>query len=1109
MKTRQTVLWLAACAAAGCWIHVGDAALAEDWPTFRHDNQRSAVSAEQLKLPLGEIWTRLSTYPPQPAWPPSAGRDVYHGRHRLQSTRVSDLAFHPVVAGGKLYYGSSADDTLYCVDAATGETVWSFVTEGPIRLAPAVEGKRIYIGSDDGRVYCLDAANGRLVWKVRAGPEDHRLPGNQRIISAWPVRCGVLVDGGAVYFGAGVFPSQGVYLCAARADTGKLVWKQKINSTIEGHLLATKKELYVLTGRVGAQLYDRATGKLIAGLPASGSAFALIADNQFASGPSETGQMTRFNVGNRKPVNVGGRRMLLHGGKIYVHAPGTLRQDGGWQVKCGDIFSLAMVGDLLIAGGANEIAAYNAADGKQVWKSKADGNVYGIAVAGGRLFASTDKGVIHCFGKAGAKTKYAFDITKPRKHLVIDKRYSSAAGAIVKRAGVRKGYCLVLDCGGGQLAYELAKLTQWRIIGIESDPKKVRRARELLRRGGLYGGRVVVHQVPPGELPYQKYIANVITSDAFAHSGQTPSYSAEKVRRLLRPDGGTLVLISAAGTKKNELTKWCGTAFDKAELSLTTARPGLTYRRPKLPGAGDWTHLYGNTANTACSNDVHGRGPLRLQWFGRPGPRQMVDRHNRTNSPVTSAGRVFVSGTNHIVAADAYNGTILWRHDVPDSVRLAVSKDCGNLAAAEDAVYLAAGGKCLAFDAETGEQKLSIDMPKPTTSTAYDWGYVAHSGGQLFGSAVVRTPVRKVQTRGSWKWGYLDRHEIGCSYQLFSFDRHRGRQQWAYTPQAGVLINPTIAVADGRIYFVESTNPDTRKTPRDRINLATLLGKGADVVALDAKTGRTVWRTAADLKTLQHTIFLTYAKGMLVISGSKNLRVGARNVMRYELHALDAATGEERWAATPAADGPAGGSHGEQDQHPAIVGETIYYKTFAVHLKTGKRVEAWKAHGGGCGTVSASAHSMFYRAGNPNMTDLATGKEQRLTVSSRPGCWINIIPAGGLVLVPEASSGCTCGYPIQTSFAMARIACPAPTIETKHSSGKEAAVTISSSQAGAVVRYTTDGSLPTAGSPMYERPLKVAAGATVSARAFLPDGEKSVAAVLTVRPPAEKAKKKP
>jgi len=36
---------------------------------------------------------------------------------------------------------------------------------------------------------------------------------------------------------------------------------------------------------------------------------------------------------------------------------------------------------------------------------------------------------------------------------------------------------------------------------------------------------------------------------------------------------------------------------------------------------------------------------------------------------------------------------------------------------------------------------------------------------------------------------------------------------------------------------------------------------------------------------------------------------------------------------------------------------------------------------------------------------------------SRPGCWINTIPAGGLVLIPESSSGCTCGFALQTSLA--------------------------------------------------------------------------------------------
>jgi hypothetical protein len=54
------------------------------------------------------------------------------------------------------------------------------------------------------------------------------------------------------------------------------------------------------------------------------------------------------------------------------------------------------------------------------------------------------------------------------------------------------------------------------------------------------------------------------------------------------------------------------------------------------------------------------------------------------------------------------------------------------------------------------------------------------------------------------------------------------------------------------------------------------------------------------------------------------------------------------------------------------------------------------------------------------MHDLSDGSAPvHITSESRPGCWINIIPVGGLVLIPEASSGCSCPYPVQTSIALA------------------------------------------------------------------------------------------
>ena len=74
---------------------------------------------------------------------------------------------------------------------------------------------------------------------------------------------------------------------------------------------------------------------------------------------------------------------------------------------------------------------------------------------------------------------------------------------------------------------------------------------------------------------------------------------------------------------------------------------------------------------------------------------------------------------------------------------------------------------------------------------------------------------------------------------------------------------------------------------------------------------------------------------------------------------------------------------------------------------------------GGCGTISGSEHCLFYRDSNPTLLSLLPGgAPHRITRVSRPGCWISILPAGGLVLLPEASSGCVCAFPIQTSMAL-------------------------------------------------------------------------------------------
>lgn len=63
-------------------------------------------------------------------------------------------------------------------------------------------------------MYCVELATGKLRWKHQVVPNERRLFGNRRLISVWPVRGGAVVAEGIVYFAAGVWPFEGVFVVA-------------------------------------------------------------------------------------------------------------------------------------------------------------------------------------------------------------------------------------------------------------------------------------------------------------------------------------------------------------------------------------------------------------------------------------------------------------------------------------------------------------------------------------------------------------------------------------------------------------------------------------------------------------------------------------------------------------------------------------------------------------------------------------------------------------------------------------------------------------------------------------------------------------------------------
>jgi outer membrane protein assembly factor BamB len=257
---------------------------------------------------------------------------------------------------------------------------------------------------------------------------------------------------------------------------------------------------------------------------------------------------------------------------------------------------------------------------------------------------------------------------------------------------------------------------------------------------------------------------------------------------------------------------------------------------------------------------------------------------------------------------------------------------------------------------------------------------------------------------------------------LFAVDRHTGAIRWTYGD--GTIMNSAITIGDGRIYFAQCRDPEIMKDDDGRLRIDKFCDKNLFIVALDAKTGGTIWRRPFRFP-YEHIMFLNYAENTLLFTGTYN----KENHVNYGLFAFTADSGEEKWQTdyiglNAAGTEPfgTGGEHGEQWQHPVINGRTLYSRPYAFDLRTGEKKQYYVYRGGGgCGGLTGSAYYLYGRGSNPRMYPIEVDSTRgiQLTQVTRPGCWLNIIPAGGLILVPESSSGCTCEYSLQSSLAFA------------------------------------------------------------------------------------------
>lgn len=1044
---------------------------AADWPTYQGNAERNATTSERLSLPLSLTWVHEPRVAPEPTWPPPAHQDFWHRETNLASRVDFDLAYHVAVAGDALVYSSPAEHAVHCLDIATGGVRWSFFAEGPVRMAPTIDGDKLYFGADDGNVYCLRLVDGQQVWTYRPSNVDRRLPGNGHMISMWPVRTGLVVEGTTVYGGAGLFPEHDVYVFALDTQTGVERWKRTISQPAQGYPAASDGRLWIPSGRTGVTAVRLEDGKDDGSIQSCGSyvvatrGYTICENSRYQRGLLIQGALshpahfvaiqgeTAYFQGPREScavnlapyvqaeVQLGALRARAKKISDELDKLGTrdkdrsarLRQDLDalraptaelearlartyvWRSRDTTAFSFLMAGDTLFCGHQDCVTAVRADSGDEIWRADVAGRAYSLAVAQGRLFVSTDGGQIYCFepdAPATAHVAKSPDLQPVCPPSEFDGLYASAAEAIASQTGIRRGYALVLDFGEGRLARELAQRTDLRIVGVEADAAKAAAARRALGRAGLLG-RVTVHHVPAGPLPYTKYFANLIVSDAAVVSGELPTDWSE-IQRVLRPYGGVAMLggprLAPAAAAAQTLRQ---AELDGAKV-VTEQGAWVTLQRGPLAGAGEWTHQYANPAGTASSGDVLVGGELDPLWFGEPGPREMIDRHNRTMAPLWKDGRMFVPANERVLALDAYNGTRLWELDVPGSRRLGVMKDAGFMAVADERLYVLVGDECWGVNVSTGQRESVFGLPSSLGGNGR-WGYLAAVEDRIFGS--IQKPEASYNRHGRLSPILEgDFRPIIVSDGLFCLDRGTGDTRWTY---AGAIPNSTVALGNGRMYLLEARNlPANSDDGAGRIRIDRFFSGDVFLVALEADSGKKAWEVPVKFP-YEHIVYLSYAPSIdaVVVTGTFNAKVGDATRVFYGLRTFRSATGEALWERDLAAGEP-DGTHGEQWQYPVILENEILTKYYDVDLRTGESLpNRGFLTGHGCGTLSGAASAIFFRGSNARMFDLNSSSGFPINRVSRPGCFINIIPAGGMISIPESSAGCTCPYPLQASFA--------------------------------------------------------------------------------------------
>lgn len=1015
--------------------------LLADWPAHRADPQRTNFGEQEISATTWQpMWHQAVLSSPTPAWPAPAKASLWQKLSHLEPRMIDDAGDVPLIANdatgaAHVIVTSSANDRLISLAPTSGSIQWQYVAQAPIRYAPSVVDGIAYLGSDDGKVRAVDLSDGSEIWSVRLGPEMPAIIGNNRLISTHPIRTSVLADSQFVYASAGLFPSQGVYLVALDRGTGEVHWRRQTKKSPQGYLLtADDNRIYVPTGRATPFAIRCDTGEFVVDLPSPGGSFCMLTQEAFFSGPGNDA------VIQAKPSTTDAK-MLTFAGRLVVAGANRVWSANGKQLVCVDAAAMAtgeltpvwsvdcplsgtMVGAgstdkplLFIAQGA-VIQVRDGNDGNvldELWLPNAHDAVKYLAVSSAHgdlpemLVATAQSGAIYAWSGTVASEGKEHVVWPAEQASIAEQSAASPQSdqrvkSVMEQLPVKRGWALLVGDDRGEIACSLLNQSEFNIVSLVDDPAAASHLHSLFQDQRTYGHRISVWQhAEAASFPISPGLFNIVMEAA-------PSQRSDDELLAMLVD--KIGVLSRVG---------------QSELKI----------KPALADAGAWRHQYANPTNQADSRDpyVGAASAFRLQWFGGVGPSRMPDRHLRGPAPLSAGAALVMQGDGLLIGVDPANGVERWQLQLPEgAMRYVTPFDAGYATLSEDGetLVVAAGSELWHVNAYTGEL-INQDQVLQTNDSLV-WGYVAQIGDSIYATHMKPTaPRTALDTPTRYTFvnnDYNSERPLVTARAVVKMDL-TDQQQWSYVAR-GVVAHGSIAVDEEqqRMVFVEASSADCIDHDTDQIPMSTIM-QDAWLVCLNTETGAVQWKQALAWPAAQNMMFGQLVGDKVVLTTSES----EGDKANYAMRVLSLVDGTEIWQAKHR-HVRSGLFHGEQVHHPVVLTQPdgvqlLIAEPYLYDLRDGKRVvptgapEDWALirPGHSCGTLTGTGNYLFFRASNPTVLDLSQpgGKAFTALAPNRAGCWINMIPAGGRLLIPEASASCVCNYSIQTSMAFVPI----------------------------------------------------------------------------------------